>query len=122
MSDKNIAVFGMYSTRGAAELALHALKAAGFSASDVSILDSNSSDAPDSATGELVALGLPEYEAQRYEGRLGAGGVLLSVGCTTPDEIIRAREVVANSGAEHISTSGESMVETMKMPVRVSDR
>jgi hypothetical protein len=29
--------------------------------------------------GALVGMGMPEYEAKRYEGRIKAGGVLLSV-------------------------------------------
>src|SRR5438034_1218604 len=31
--------------------------------------------------GALVGMGIPEYEAKRYEGRVRAGGVLLSVRC-----------------------------------------
>src|ERR1700723_1714179 len=30
-------------------------------------------------TGALIGLGIPEYEAKRYEGRLQKGGILLSV-------------------------------------------
>ena len=33
--------------------------------------------------GALVGMGIPEYEAKRYEGRLKSGGVLLSVHCDT---------------------------------------
>src|SRR5438132_12593391 len=31
--------------------------------------------------GSLIGLGLPEYEAKRYEGRIKEGGILLSVHC-----------------------------------------
>ena len=37
--------------------------------------------------GALVGMGIPEYEAKRYEGRMREGGVLLSVHCDTSDEI-----------------------------------
>src|ERR1700704_2734098 len=35
--------------------------------------------------GALVGMGIPEYEAKRYEGRVKNGGVLLSVHCDTSD-------------------------------------
>src|SRR5258706_9495382 len=40
--------------------------------------------------GALVGMGIPEYEAKRYEGRLKEGGVLLSVHCNSLEEISRA--------------------------------
>ena len=51
---------------------------------------------------------MPEYEAKRYEGRLKSGGVLLSVHCDTSKEIDRAKELLKTTGAEDISSSGES--------------
>ena len=53
-------------------------------------------------------MGIPEYEAKRYEGRLQKGGILLSVHCNTSDEIKRAKELLKGTGAEDISSSGES--------------
>lgn len=58
--------------------------------------------------GALVGLGIPEYEAKRYEGRLKEGGVLLSVHCDTSEEISRSKELLRTSGAEDISSTGES--------------
>ena len=58
--------------------------------------------------GGLVGLGIPEYEAKRYEGRVKDGGVLLSVHCATSDEIKRAKDYLKASGAEDISSSGEA--------------
>lgn len=58
--------------------------------------------------GALVGMGIPEYEAKRYEGRIKEGGVLLSVHCNTSEEIKRAKELLKNTGAEDISSSGES--------------
>src|SRR5437899_4051335 len=42
--------------------------------------------------GALVGMGIPEYEAKRYEGRVKNGGVLLSVHCDTSAQITRAKE------------------------------
>jgi len=58
--------------------------------------------------GSLIGMGIPEYEAKRYEGRLKSGGVLLSVHCDTSKEIDRAKELLKSTGAEDISSSGES--------------
>jgi hypothetical protein len=60
--------------------------------------------------GALVGLGIPEYEAKRYEGRVKNGGVLLSVHCDTSEEITRAKAVLKRTGAEDIAASGEQAV------------
>jgi hypothetical protein len=65
-------------------------------------------------TGALIGLGIPEYEAKRYEGRIQKGAILLSVHCDTSDEIKRAKEVMKNTGAEDISSTGESSVDSKK--------
>jgi hypothetical protein len=62
--------------------------------------------------GALVGMGIPEYEAKRYEGRVKDGGILLSVHCDTPGEITRAEEILKASGAHDISSSGEKAVST----------
>ena len=59
-------------------------------------------------TGALIGLGIPEYEAKRYEGRMQKGSVLLSVHCDTSEDIKRAKELMKNTGAEDISSTGES--------------
>lgn len=58
--------------------------------------------------GALIGIGIPEYEAQRYEGRIKAGGVLLSVHCDTSDQISRAKDLLKHTGAQDISSSGEA--------------
>lgn len=65
-------------------------------------------------TGALVGLGIPEYEAKRYEGRMQKGGILLSVHCDTSDEIKRAKELLKSTGAEDISSTTESSVDSSK--------
>jgi len=59
-------------------------------------------------TGALIGMGIPEYEAKRYEGRLQKGGILLSVHCDTSDDIKRAKEIIESTGAEDVSSTGES--------------
>src|ERR1700743_3156635 len=58
--------------------------------------------------GALVGMGIPEYEAKRYEGRVKDGGSLLSVHCDTSAQIDRAKELLKSSGAEDIASTGES--------------
>jgi hypothetical protein len=57
--------------------------------------------------GGLVGMGIPEYEAKRYEGRVKDGGVLLSAHCNTSDEISRAKDILKATGAEDIASAGE---------------
>jgi hypothetical protein len=58
--------------------------------------------------GALIGLGIPEYEAKRYEGRIRKGGILLSVHCDNSEWSKRARSILGNTGAEDISSSGEA--------------
>jgi hypothetical protein len=175
MSDKKTAVFGIYSTRNAAEQAAEALVNGGFATGDISVLlpenlgtreigTEKSTKAPEGATagagtgavlggalgllagigalaipgvgpliaagpimatlagmgvggtvggltGALVGLGIPEYEAKRYEGILQKGGILLSVHCSTSDEVTRSKQILKGTGAEDVSSTGEASVE-----------
>lgn len=174
MANKNTAVFGIYRTATAAESAVDRIIAAGYPASDISVLlpDSQSSrefahekntKVPEGATtgaaaggalggtlgllagigalaipgvgpfiaagpimgalaglgvggavggliGALVGMGIPEYEAKRYEGRLRDGGVLLSVHCNTAEQVTRAKDLLEQTGAQDISSSSETGV------------
>jgi hypothetical protein len=58
--------------------------------------------------GTLVGLGMPEYEAKRFEGRVKSGGALLSVHCDSSDWEKRAKRVLEQTGAEDIASSGEA--------------
>jgi|SRR5579862_5895419 len=66
-------------------------------------------------TGALIGMGIPEYEAKRYEGRLQKGGILLSVHCDTSEEIDRAKAILERTGAEDVSSAGESSAGTEKV-------
>jgi hypothetical protein len=57
--------------------------------------------------GALVGMGLPEDEAKRYLNQIGAGHTLLVVHCDTPAEVLKAKEILAASGAADVSASNE---------------
>jgi hypothetical protein len=57
--------------------------------------------------GALVGMGIPEYEARRYEGRIREGGILLSVHCDSADWVPRARQVLISTGAQDIASATE---------------
>ena len=59
-------------------------------------------------TGSLIGLGMPEYEAKRYEGRVKAGGILLSVHCDSSDWVKRAKKILEEAGADDVAASGEA--------------
>lgn len=62
------------------------------------------------ATGALVGLGIPEYEAKQYEGRLRQGHYLLSVHVDDAHEASRVRGIMSDEGGEDISTGSEAGV------------
>lgn len=59
-------------------------------------------------TGALAGMGIPEFEAKRYEGRLRDGNYLISVHCEDSDEVSRAKEIFDRADAEDVATSGEA--------------
>jgi hypothetical protein len=58
--------------------------------------------------GALVGMGIPEYEAKRYEGRIKSGGILLSVHCDSSEWITRAKDILQRTGAEDVASSAEA--------------
>src|SRR5205085_10018406 len=50
--------------------------------------------------GALVGMGIPEYEAKRYEGRIKEGGILLSVHCDNSDWVKKAKDLLKQTGAD----------------------
>jgi hypothetical protein len=61
-------------------------------------------------TGALVGLGIPEFEAKRYEGKLKQGNILISVHSKDSKETDRAQEILKNAKAQDISSATESGV------------
>ncbi len=114
MSDnKNIAVFGIYESRMAAERAVDEIKLRGFRNTDVSVLLSDDSSSKEFAHEKNTKApeGTPEYEAKRFEGLVKDGGVLLSVHCDDSDWVDRAKNGLEATGAKDISSTGEATSE-----------
>jgi len=61
-------------------------------------------------TGALVGMGIPEYEAQQYAGKLREGNILLCVHADNGDDAARIRQIFSDEKAEHISTGAEAAV------------
>jgi hypothetical protein len=70
--------------------------------------------------GSLIGLGIPEYEAKRYEGRVRSGGVLVSIHCDNAEWTARAKKMMELTGAEDISSTSEASADfaTTDHPVR----
>jgi hypothetical protein len=60
--------------------------------------------------GALVGMGMPEYEARRYESKIKEGNILVSVHTEDAGGIDRAMAVLKECNAEDISTASESAV------------
>lgn len=61
--------------------------------------------------GALIGMGIPEYEAKRYEGQVKSGGILLSVHSKNSDWTKRAKQVLRRTGAQDIGSAGEVSVD-----------
>ena len=54
-------------------------------------------------SGALIGMGIPEYEAKQYEGKIKQGNILISVHSEDSDEVKRAKEIFERNGAHDIS-------------------
>jgi hypothetical protein len=59
-------------------------------------------------TGALIGLGIPEYQAKRYEGRMRKGGILLSVHADDQEWASKGMQILEQTGAEDIASTGET--------------
>jgi hypothetical protein len=59
-------------------------------------------------TGALIGMGIPEYEAKRYEGKVKDGGILLSVHSDDSVWTKKAKNILEGTGAQDISSTGEA--------------
>jgi hypothetical protein len=73
-------------------------------------------------TGALIGMGIPEYEAKRYESKIKDGNILISVHTDGSEERDRAKEIFTNSGAEDISYTGEASVPRDQRPAGPDER
>ena len=60
--------------------------------------------------GALVGLGIPEYEAKQYEGKVKNGNILISVHTDDSKQRQVAKEIFERAHAEDVSSTGEARV------------
>ena len=58
--------------------------------------------------GGLIGLGIPEYEAKRYEGRIKSGNILLSVHVDDSAWAKKAESILKDTGADEVSSTSEA--------------
>ncbi|MEO7726452.1 MAG: quinol:electron acceptor oxidoreductase subunit ActD [Burkholderiales bacterium] len=58
--------------------------------------------------GALVGMGIPEFEAKLYDGKVRGGNALVSIHTENGDEQKRAKEILEKAGAEDVSSSTEA--------------
>ncbi|GDY13829.1 hypothetical protein LBMAG53_27070 [Planctomycetota bacterium] len=68
-------------------------------------------------SGALIGLGMPEYEAKRYEGKIHQGRILISVHSTTGDQTATVKRLFTVAGAEDIASASEASVPGVSKPV-----
>jgi hypothetical protein len=59
-------------------------------------------------TGILIGLGIPEYEAKRYESHLNRGGMLLAVHADNGDWATKAKDILNRAGARDVDKTTEA--------------
>ena len=59
-------------------------------------------------SGALIGMGIPEYEAKRYEGFVKNGGILLSVHTDNSEWTTKAKDVLNQNGAKDVSSTSEA--------------
>jgi hypothetical protein len=62
--------------------------------------------------GALVGMGIPEYEAKHYDGKVNSGDTLISVHTDDSDQENTAREIYERLGGEDIKSTSEASVPT----------
>jgi len=64
--------------------------------------------------GVLIGMGIPEFEAKRYESKIREGNILLSVHTEDSQESKLAKEIFERFDAQDISSAGEESVSESK--------
>ena len=65
-------------------------------------------------TGSLIGLGIPEYEAKRYESYVNKGGMLLAVHADDNKWAKLAKEILDRAGARDIEKTSEAPAKQVK--------
>ena len=58
--------------------------------------------------GGLVGMGIPEYEAKLYEGKIRGGNVLISVHTESSDQVKAAKKIFEDAKADDIKSTSEA--------------
>jgi len=58
--------------------------------------------------GALVGMGIPEYEAKLYDGKIKGGGALISVHTENGDQVKVVKEIYERAGAQDINSTSEA--------------
>ena len=58
--------------------------------------------------GALVGMGIPEYEAKLYDGKIRGGNALISVHTDNSDQVKTAKEIYKRAGAEDIKSTSDA--------------
>jgi hypothetical protein len=61
-------------------------------------------------TGALVGMGIPEFEARQYEGKIKSGSSLISVHSEDGADTEQIKQIFERAGARDITTAGEVSV------------
>lgn len=64
--------------------------------------------------GALVGMGIPEFEAKRFEGRVKEGGILVSIHCDNSEWVDKAKQILKETGAQDVSSAGEASADYAK--------
>jgi hypothetical protein len=55
-------------------------------------------------------MGIPEFEAKRFEGKIKEGNILISAHTEDGNQVKRAKEIFERAGASDISSAGEEEI------------
>jgi len=64
-------------------------------------------------TGALIGMGIPEFEAKMYEGKIRDGNILLAVHGSNSEQLKRAQELFKENKATDIHRVGETAVKNV---------
>lgn len=68
------------------------------------------SSTAETIVGAWIGMGVPEYVAKRYEGKIEAGNILISVHADNVRQAKRAKNIFSKAGAQDIAMTGEAEV------------
>lgn len=64
-------------------------------------------------TGALIGMGIPEYEAKMFEGKLKEGNILIAAHSENGDDLKRAEDIFKTHGATDVKRVGDAAVKAI---------